>query len=766
MPTLVLLLDRNRPLTGAESETHTNTDSSGSRDEHTERFTTLEIARQLALSVLRGWKVIGHSELSDFHATIEEIRKQNGGERVVAIASQFYGTTPPQFDPPKYSPPVFPRELRKNNEQLRKWLRFILLSTLPDSNAHIRNEDCDHFVTLHQTSVSPWDELFSLLKEIESRTYFEHIKNKSQNNSNITRIQRLPSSDTPSDVTICRQIHAIGEDDEKPIELHWKGVIFEKEVVLKNLTIRRIRIEECVFKKPVLILNCKVLDPSHIERSIFYAHLNIVTTEWKDDLTMDFNEHRGQPGETGIAPWFSRCQFVHRFIFRGAIITTCNSSVINFLFCRCRFEGRVCVIVPDTPTKLSFYACAFKTGRHTEISYPYLPTGEARDRFSLPNLDWDKKPLELRFSHSDLAGRIVVRENPTPTSPELLNTPGNSGLELPYDRNLGIGVNLHGATLSGSLNLRYIRVKWIHCERMTVLGGAIFASRHLFWIPLRVRPRFRSWLYSGDLYAPVLHELVYTRREHPRFSHYILRSCGLIEYRGHGRATKYSILRSISQQYDDLRKAFSNAANSYYQEDFCHYKYMTYNDQANLVSLPHGVRGAWIIIGCSILVMAIAPWVLIRIAALCQSDRQAWLTWIWIASFGLVIASAFHRKFRLQHRYIFCSAGYRYLLGYGVLPARAVIGSIGIIILYAIIYYILPLYANDICGHIHPSAAGGAGMEFVRMLYFSVVTFTTLGYGDNYAVGPLRVIVMSEVFVGALVMALITVTLARQIVRR
>ena len=53
--------------------------------------------------------------------------------------------------------------------------------------------------------------------------------------------------------------------------------------------------------------------------------------------------------------------------------------------------------------------------------------------------------------------------------------------------------------------------------------------------------------------------------------------------------------------------------------------------------------------------------------------------------------------------------------------------------------------------------------SFLNCLYFSVVTFTTLGYGDfQPAVGLSRFVVSLEAIIGAITMALFVYTFARR----
>lgn len=54
---------------------------------------------------------------------------------------------------------------------------------------------------------------------------------------------------------------------------------------------------------------------------------------------------------------------------------------------------------------------------------------------------------------------------------------------------------------------------------------------------------------------------------------------------------------------------------------------------------------------------------------------------------------------------------------------------------------------------------------FMDSLYFSITTFTTLGYGDYHAVGGVRFIAAAESFIGIALTSLFTVIVARNIIR-
>ena len=61
--------------------------------------------------------------------------------------------------------------------------------------------------------------------------------------------------------------------------------------------------------------------------------------------------------------------------------------------------------------------------------------------------------------------------------------------------------------------------------------------------------------------------------------------------------------------------------------------------------------------------------------------------------------------------------------------------------------------------------ADGIILGVARSLYFSVVTFSTLGYGDIYPGGMLKICAAAEALIGLFVVALFTVSLARRLFR-
>lgn len=96
------------------------------------------------------------------------------------------------------------------------------------------------------------------------------------------------------------------------------------------------------------------------------------------------------------------------------------------------------------------------------------------------------------------------------------------------------------------------------------------------------------------------------------------------------------------------------------------------------------------------------------------------------------------------------------LCKYGTSFIRVLFASVLIIVGCASLYTI----NHSLLFHNEPINA-----SLPQSLYFSIVTFTTLGYGDYHAVGAMRFVAASEAFIGAALLALFTVIVARTIIR-
>lgn len=90
-------------------------------------------------------------------------------------------------------------------------------------------------------------------------------------------------------------------------------------------------------------------------------------------------------------------------------------------------------------------------------------------------------------------------------------------------------------------------------------------------------------------------------------------------------------------------------------------------------------------------------------------------------------------------------------IGYGEKPGRVIICAALSIFLYACLYAL-------------PN--GPTAHQFAASIYFSVVTFTTLGYGDIVPVGLFRFVAGTEALLGILLTGLFLFCLGRRTVSR
>ena len=114
-----------------------------------------------------------------------------------------------------------------------------------------------------------------------------------------------------------------------------------------------------------------------------------------------------------------------------------------------------------------------------------------------------------------------------------------------------------------------------------------------------------------------------------------------------------------------------------------------------------------------------------------------------------------HFHFKTLHKWLW-SCFLNGIFGYGLQPSKVIISAILIITLFAFLF-------------MNPGISNVVGIEeitsnnFFDCIYFSTITFTTLGYGDFRPLeGRGRILAGSEAFIGAFMMALFVYTFARR----
>jgi len=119
---------------------------------------------------------------------------------------------------------------------------------------------------------------------------------------------------------------------------------------------------------------------------------------------------------------------------------------------------------------------------------------------------------------------------------------------------------------------------------------------------------------------------------------------------------------------------------------------------------------------------------------------------------------------------------YRVLAGYGEKPHLVVRNSFFVIVLAAVLFFFcgvtrvdtdIPAGENSYIDYSLDSLTVNMATvkDFGFCLYYSVVTFTTLGYGDIHPLGYSHFLASAEALTGAFFMALFVVVFARKMMR-
>jgi len=113
-----------------------------------------------------------------------------------------------------------------------------------------------------------------------------------------------------------------------------------------------------------------------------------------------------------------------------------------------------------------------------------------------------------------------------------------------------------------------------------------------------------------------------------------------------------------------------------------------------------------------------------------------------------------HYHLKSSHKWLW-SCFLNGIFGYGEQPGKVIVSAILVILLFASLFMIF--------GISNVGIEFNTSNNFLDCVYFSTITFTTLGYGDFRPLeGWGRILAGSEAFIGAFMMALFVYTFARR----
>lgn len=106
------------------------------------------------------------------------------------------------------------------------------------------------------------------------------------------------------------------------------------------------------------------------------------------------------------------------------------------------------------------------------------------------------------------------------------------------------------------------------------------------------------------------------------------------------------------------------------------------------------------------------------------------------------------------------------LCGYGEKPENTILFSLLLIFVCSVGYFFFGVNFNDGVLRFDPAASvSDNAVTFFMAMYYSVVTFTTLGYGDITPFGVTRFIAVVEAFLGSFTIALFVVVFVKRMAR-
>ena len=459
----------------------------------------------------------------------------------------------------------------------------------------------------------------------------------------------------------------------------------------------------------------------------------------------------GTGGSTLGRITFVDCRFERPFVLKGVALACVKLDRCEFAdrclmeidsqleiveLSRCVFSGSLRLTLehsaaPTDSHHVNIYDCEF---RHFVVVEIHAPVQEV----ALDNCEFGESSLteffvpatiqSLSFQGSSILGQMAISG---PSSHDLAAL-ADDGKEF-----IAPKLYFKSTIIKGNLNLRHVIFASMDLEEATIVNGGLELGEN----QLRLREE------SGTLGA---REGCYDR---------------------------------LSRQYEMLSRALPRLPQTSAGEDTClfrmrYYKQLADIEKVGCVAYRLAIAAIWILFVLVVATITFAPWPWMVCVISGLALALAGVTW---DPWGWVPVHVSDSLLAAWDRIVL-----RGMLGYGVRVRNVLGSSAAWMVVFALIYWTSTSSASYV-GWIEVDDRNYVQVlrqeprppdrrawdhwsrcklaEFRDSMYYSVITFTTVGYGDFRPQGRLRGVAACEALLGAIMIALVTVIFARKYLR-
>ena len=406
-----------------------------------------------------------------------------------------------------------------------------------------------------------------------------------------------------------------------------------------------------------------------------------------------------------------------------------------------------------------------------------------------------RRPVFIRVNRSSICGEVLLQVPPRFRYLDLKSCvfEATSSTKIEFSDSPELRrytVSLNGSYIAGSIaaktNDGSANLK-LDLAQATVTGSITFDKVRLAELDLNV-----ATLHGGELKLPLIeHFTMPTRWE--RF-----RTLSTLDYDRSGplqreikksSAPESGRLQDLVDQYTELRDSYARLGNRSTEYDICAYKVRSIETERQRQLLAEATGNAVGAEGFFAVIVALALSSLLFVV-----PSPFWLRCS-LSLFAALAAILLWRRY-LHHKTmwlqcLFQTTVLRWCFHYGIRLRYSVRTALIAILWFALLFALSTVWQPqvgavtsedekgqvvDLCGRPWTPKAERQNIApwelsphlanvFPNALYYSTVTFTTLGYGDFQPQGRLRLVAAIEAILGLLMGAMITVVFARRYLR-